>query len=167
MSRQSGPHEVIRLLSIFARRPKITPSRDTRVIAKINTDLFRMAHIAQSLGIPIFAGVPVVTSIADLTLDAPCHWFQLMPEVQDVADTEITMDPDGSLHDAVLSDSLTGPLSADDLVSIVHRATQPMTWDDGIENLRTIRSISNTTPGHTRFPFFSGYKPFHLMLMDT
>ncbi len=167
MSRECGPRESVRLLSIFARRPKVASTRDNRIVMKLNTDLFRVANIASAGGIPVFAGVPLVTSIAELTLDAPCQWFHLAPDLHDVPDMEVTMQSNGALVGAALPDCVTGPLDADAFVRIIHQAAQSMTWDEGIENLRYIRSNSSVQLGHARYRLFGGYRPFHLMFFDS
>lgn len=164
MSRQCGTDERIRLLSVFARRPKITRPADDRIIVKFNGELFDVARFSRSFGIPVLAAVPVVSSILDVTLEAPCQWFHLTPSAQEIHDVELTLTPDGALNDQVIPDAVTGPLNAEELVTIVRETTRPVTWDEGIRNLRKIRSSTNVKRG--TFPFFGGYKPFNIMAME-
>lgn len=162
MSRKCGPRESVRLLSVFARRPKVASSCDDQILMTLNTELFNTATIGSDYGIPVFAGVPLVTSIAELTLDAPCRWFHLASNFCDAPDVVVTMQSNGVLTDAGLPSCITGPLDTDALVRIIREATQLMTWDDGIECLHCIRSDSSV-----RYRFFGGYRPFHVMLFDS
>ena len=164
MSSQCGPHQEIRLLSVFARRPKVTRPGDDRIIMKLNAELFDVARRSHEFGIPVLAAVPVVASIEDVTLGAPCQWYRLSPDSLDVRDLEVTLASDGSSKGAVIPDVVTGPMNADAIVGIVHKATRSVSWDEGVESLRTIRTRTKAERG--TFPYFGGYKPFNIMVMD-
>lgn len=133
---------------------------------KLNAELFDVARFSDVFGIPVLAAVPVVSSILDTTLDAPCQWYRLAPDSQDVSDIELTLASDGVFNNTIVPDIVTGPLKAEDLVAIVHEAARPVTWDVGIQNLREIRSSTKAERGTGKFPYFGGYKPFNIMATE-
>jgi hypothetical protein len=67
----------IRVLNVFARRPKVSVPQQPRIEVKFNSSLFDKAGLAAEVGIPTLAGVPLVSSIMEFNMDARCAWFSL------------------------------------------------------------------------------------------
>ena len=58
----------IRLVAVFARRPKIRRASRDRIVMKVNSQLIEAASVAARSGIPMFAAVPIVPSIYSFIL---------------------------------------------------------------------------------------------------
>lgn len=86
-----------RLLAAFARRPKVLVSGDRVVTVKFGHMLFEVARKARSFGIPVLAGVPLVSALEGLAHTPECWWF-------------LIRDHSGNRDDVVhISSSLSGP----------------------------------------------------------
>jgi len=159
-SRLCDPHETVRLVSVFPRRPKVATPNDQSVLVKFNAELFTWATESYRFGIPTFAGVPLVSSLAHLTLESPLAWFHLAPA--HLGDVELTITLDGRVVQVPSqSDSVEGPINLTDVLNRVGRLSRPCSWEEALEHLNQVRS--NARPARY-FYFIGGYKPFHLLL---
>jgi len=130
---------------------------------KFNNLLFESARLASTFGIPTLAGVPLASSIFDISLDTQCAFFELFDSVDDVLvnlsiSGEILFRPPKSKE----LDLIRNPK---ELVERVFEKCLPYDWKNVTENLRAIRRAGlDTGYGH---PFFGPvYRPFHLLLID-
>jgi len=78
ISGECGPSQTLKIVSVFARRPKIDIPNQPFIEVKFNESLFEIADLASPLGIPTFAGVPLASSMMKVSLDNDCAWFELM-----------------------------------------------------------------------------------------
>jgi len=157
LAQQSLAGQELRIVSVFARRPKISGPCAESMTAKLNRELFHYASEAESLGISTLAGMPLVTSLNQLRLDCPCAWFRLFKSHD--LDTEITMSLRGQTSEIVPS-FVTGPAPLESLAEDAFCAASTVEWGDAIEILRTLRQVTRSGV------FYGGYNPFHLLLMD-
>lgn len=154
----------VRLIAVYPRRPKIEDPGQNHILVKVNAKLFEFARRAASLGIPVFAGVPLASSLTDLTLDLQCTWVRLTPQGTVDRDIEFGLTLEGAkLGKEPLCADLEGPLQPDQLVQAVLTGTQPGPWEQAVENVRELRSSVQSYGLH---PFFGGYKPFYFLLID-
>lgn len=155
----------IRLISVYARRPKVINAGTREVSVKFNAELFDYASLAVPLGIPVFAGLPLASSIIDMTPDVPCVWFDLNPCPNGTSDIEAVISVDHLPGDLIeIAPCVIGPLDADTLISTIVDKSRRMIWGEAINTLRIIRRESGL--GHGYFRWFGGYKPFYLLLCD-
>ena len=63
---ESGIGQGLRIAAIYPRRPKVRHAGDDRVLIKFNHSLFVAAREGEALGLPVLAGVPLVSSLFDL-----------------------------------------------------------------------------------------------------
>ena len=56
----------VRLLTAFARRPKVDKRHPGTIYLKVNKELVEYAHASEPLGLPVIAGIPLVSSVFDL-----------------------------------------------------------------------------------------------------
>lgn len=160
IAQDCSPSQVVSVVNVFARRPKLISVGQEFIEVTFNDSLFESAVFASSLGIPTFAGVPVASSIMDLGLHTVCAWFQLK-ELSAYATVRLLLD--GTVVDRFASeDSLLGPLTEFDLVSKIRNETKSMPWKEAVEHLKAIRRASRKYRFH---PFAGGYHPFHLLLI--
>jgi hypothetical protein len=154
----------VRFVAAFSRRPKITEPNASRIQLKINGALLEAANTASGLGIPVLAGMPLVSTIYDLNLDAACAWFALNATNEEPADVEIVLQADGALVSKSRdTTAVDGPLELDTLPDIVQERSSVMTWQEGIENVRAI--LASMNPERRFFFGSTTYRPFFLMLV--
>lgn len=84
ISRECGPSQVVKVVSVFARRPKVNFAGQSVIEIKFNESILRTTKLSLSFGIPTFAAVPLASSIFDLRLDLDCAWFELRSGDTDV-----------------------------------------------------------------------------------
>lgn len=86
----------------------------------------------------MFAGVPIVTSIMDFTLNSQCAWFAIndVPGDDEYCELSIT----GSvLSKPKHTSSVKGPLQDQEIIESILGLTRVMFWSEALEILRSIR----------------------------
>ena len=158
--------EYIRLIAVYPRRPKVSHPHDSEILIKFNAALFEKAREYEQSGIPVFAGVPRVSSIMDFRLNTPCSWFEILG-AEGPTDIEGTISLESEERWAIPNnDVIRGPLSKEQLVNSVKSRSALMRWDEAIRHIREVRKTKNYTHFFTDLfgGRFGGYKPFYLML---
>jgi len=155
-----GQH--VRLLTVFARRPKVLQPFAQTVLMKVNSTLFDAAGAATDYGSPVLAGIPRSSSLLNFTFDVACSWFRLLPgHCGANADVEISVSVDGSVTTGVVA-PVEGPLDTREILRIARLDATSMSWDKAVEAIIEIRR-SSTTDGYWRFRG-TGYRPFFLLI---
>jgi hypothetical protein len=77
MSKECFVDTPVKLLALYARRPKVIYPGMNRIFVRLNDLLFARAEIFRSKGIFAFAGVPLANNLDSLLLSAPCIYFSL------------------------------------------------------------------------------------------
>jgi hypothetical protein len=155
----------VRILSVFARRPKISASRPKSIFMKINVQLLEYAAKGAVAGIPTLAGIPLTASLQNFGLDCSCCWFRLNGLVGDTGDqiVEIPLDERTVAFRNASNSRLHGPLS-DSQIQAIASSCSASTWKDAVDKVRSLRADTKTTG---RYLYFGGYKPFHLILLPS
>lgn len=157
---QSIADTPIRVVAVYARRPKITAPGADRLVMKINEQLFAAATFAARFGIPLLAGLPLVTQLADLCPEAGCAWFWLTGGTGPGCDVEIVLPVDDP-HATVIEDPhIVGPVLEDSLADRVQYLAGTWHWRDAT---RIMHALRNKGMGH-HGPFGGGYQPFYVVL---
>lgn len=151
----------VRLLTVFARRPKIFHPDDLAVIMKVNRMLFRAADASYEVGSPVFVGIPLASSLLQLTMQAHCLWFRLPLTNGVVGDMEFTIPVDGSLATGSVP-PLEGPLDTLEIFEAA-RAGRAMLWHDVVVAMGNIRDSSSNS-GHWLLGGGGCYRPFFILL---
>ena len=136
ISKRCDPNTPIRLLAMYARRPKIHDPDQDHILVKLNDILFERAYYLKENGIPTIAGVPRVSSIMELHTACPCSWFNLCPDCNFRSDVEFMIDIASNKCDTELPPSIRGPLEDVELLSLFDKATHLPSWQDAIQILR-------------------------------
>jgi len=148
----------VRVITAYARRPKVVNPDDSIVLMKINALLLQAGAAGLDVGIPVLAGVPLASGLLQFNIETPCSWFHINGRVPGDRDVEIRISLSGEAQDSDSSrPGVLGPLTADDLLSIVQSEARAMPWDVAVD------CISSGEGGIGGF-FFSGYRPFYLVL---
>lgn len=153
----------VRLVTVFARRPKVQNSKSTAILMKVNSSLLRAGALGLEFGSPVFAGVPLATGLLQFTMYTPCTWFHLDNPNPSNEDVYVRLDVNGKRCNSS-SDNIglvRGPLTDKELLNAVKNNTRIMTWDVAVQAMRTIRSLGEGE----RF-FLSGYHPFYLVIPE-
>jgi hypothetical protein len=163
LSRQIGPRSKVRIVSIFARRPKLLNPGDPRILVRFNEELFRRARASEPSGIPVYAGVPFVHSYEELGNDPVCLWFRIAATLDlDSTNGQVDLEVDSSGDCETPLPSNLKQLQPGDLSDDVMESTARLDWCDALDTLRSIRrAVHDSGPW-----FFGGYSPFHVLLID-
>jgi hypothetical protein len=160
VSRRCDQSQYLRIVNVFARRPKIEVPGQPRVEVKFNSKLFDTASLSAYFGIPTFAGVPLFSSIMELTLAARCAWF-FLSGTNDV-DVYYHLLLNGTVdNQSKQSPAVEGPLNEEEIIEKVNESCRLMQWDEAIDRLKVIRRASGGSI------YGGGYHPFTLLLFDT
>lgn len=164
ISRACDPYYPVRLVNVFARRPKVDFPGQAYIDVKFNSTLFDVASNSANAGIPMLAGVPLVSSLMDLSLATPCAWFSLLGK--EGSDVCYRLALDGSIDDRSLrSSAVRGPLYENEIIELALESSRKMPWHEAVENLRMIRRGAKRHESYW-FMFGGRYYPFSLMLLD-
>lgn len=162
MASRSVGERRVRVVTAYARRPKVNDPTDTTVLMKVNSLLLRAGAIGAQTGIPVFTGVPLASGLLQYSLNTPCCWFYISNEYPDDRDINISLDLSGERQGGDSSSSgVSGPLQADEVLSIVKQHSRLMCWEEAVDCMRRVRSRGEI--GMRAF-YFSGYRPFYIVL---
>ncbi len=114
----------VRVLAMYARRPKMSSVGDDTISMKINAYLRERVSFLANQGIPAVFGVPLASSLLDFQLSVPCIWFKVHSEGKDSGDIVISMDAStGSTQDNAL-DGSASTIQEDEILCMVRNAAQ-------------------------------------------
>jgi len=160
IARACRPLEKVRIIRVFARRPKINVPNQESIEVKFNQSLFENTDLTTSLGIPTFAGVPLASSILDLSFNTECAWFELKEPEKDIV-YELSLDAK-IIKKSSISSSIEGPIDEIQLIDKIATKSCPMEWHKALDNLRILRRIMRRG-----FWFGAGgYRPFYILFFD-
>lgn len=159
-ARACAPDTRIRIVSIFARRPKTIDSCDDRILVKLNRELFHYSKEASSRGVPTLAGIPLVASLHQLRLECECAWWRLTDHPYD--DLEFVLPLECSISAHADGDHYNCPRQLHTLAKEAVSEAKLFCWDNALETLRELR---RACAGH-HYRYGSRYKPFSLLLFE-
>jgi hypothetical protein len=153
----------LRLVTCFARRPKVERAQAHHLFMKINPELMQYRQVCAPLGIPVLAGLPMVKSLPCLRPNSACNWFNLSEfDCLDQQECYVAILRDGTAARCESNDKLVRPLTTPEIENLVSKSPL-ITWSQAVEHLRYIRrTVSVNTP---HFPFLGGYKPFLFLVL--
>ena len=158
-----GPR-MLRVVTAYARRPKVVDPTDNAILMKVNSLLLQAGAVGLQAGSPVFAGVPLAAGLLQFNIETPCCWFHVQDAAPDDRDVEIQISLSGQRQDkGAGSSGVVGPLAADDILSLIRQHARPMCWHEAVDCMRRVRSSGEI--GMRGF-FFSGYRPFYLILPE-
>jgi hypothetical protein len=160
----------LRLLGAYARRPKVSYAGAKTIYIKFNALLFYHAFQLKQAGIPLLAGVPCVSRLSDLHLNASCAWFHVNPESKEWRDTVAKIDLDEPEH-AMLPDSesmVHGPLRTEDVKQLVLEYSQVLLWPEALDKLHEANRnlLRGPYADIAWYGKYLPYKPFYLAMIE-
>ena len=159
VARQVHEGRHVRILALFARRPKSVTERT--MSGKLNAELFEFAYRAELHGVPTFAGFRVVRDLFELGEDFRTFWFPLTrSQARDVFfKVDLT-----TLDPAPISQSgrRIRTLELDDLGDAVSSA-RVLPWKAAMAAISDVR-VTPRTMGGGAFWGGSPYNPVYVLV---
>ncbi len=166
MGRESFEGKQTKLVAVFPCRPKVSFAGDDHILVKFNSSILRHAFLARSFGIPVFAGVPLVSDLSSFRIDSKCLWFILNGARPGKGDVEIILSDRAELVDHLGPlNNVRGPASAGDILRDIKNVAKEDTWESWLKIIREIRMRQRR---HGRQSFYwlqATYKPFYLVIL--
>jgi hypothetical protein len=126
-------------------------------VMKINAELSRCAAEFRRVGVTVFAGFPLVTSVFDFSDDVEFLWFALRGDgTEEDLEIEIGTFAGGQSNPP----SVKGPLSDQDVCRLVAQESEPMPWVRAIEAINHVR---RQEADNGQWPLGRGYKPVYFL----
>ncbi len=163
ISRECDRGEPIRVVAMYARRPKISDPGQDQILVKFNRELFLHARRLRDVDIPVFAGVPRVSTIMDLCIGAPCSWFEINGDDSAPEGEECTLDVQSGAVTSSSSQRSWVPATEEHIDRIVASSTCQMPWSDAIERIRFSRAPQDSLGWSSRL---GSYKPVYFCVVD-
>jgi hypothetical protein len=157
---ESMGNQTVRVVGAYARRPTVIHPGDDRILVKINDLLFAAAREGAGFGIPVFAGVPLVNTLADFSLGVRCSWFHITSTSHAVTDSEFLLPVSEQPPMLALQEGISGPLTSAQIVEIAESECSELHWMEAAEGMRFVKSPE----GIYARPFGGGYRPFFLVM---
>jgi hypothetical protein len=149
----------VRMLALFARRPKSVTKRT--MSGKLNAELFEFADRAELHGVPTVAGFPVVRDLFELGEDFRIFWFPLgRSQARDVFfEVDVTRPDPAPISQ---SGRPIRTLELDDLGDAVSSA-RVLTWKAAVAAISDARVTPRRTGGGA---FWGGslYNPVYVLV---
>lgn len=161
VGRESGRGRTVRVAAAFARRPKVTHPKSNSILVKVNDIIFSAAHAGSEVGIAVFAGVPLVSDLADFSVGVQCSWFHVISASEWNMDREFRLMLRGELEQPELPEGISGPLSQSALVEIVKSQCEEVDWIRALDGMRYVKSAG----GMQHSIFGGGYRPFFMLMV--
>lgn len=158
LSKESLKNKPIKLVALFARRPKVDFIGSEQIEVKFNRELFDKAEYLIKHGITVFSGVPLVTKLDDVRIGAHCKWFNLQP-TSFGCNEYVIVDQDGK----VLNDETNNisEVTSRNIVDIINYKSAQLTW---IEAVGIIRNMNRNSNKNRKWFFVGGYKPVYFIV---
>lgn len=156
ISRQSFSNASLRILALYARRPKVEYAGCGIIQIKINQLLIERAHYLKSVGIPAIAGFPLADKVEGLLSGVQCKWIDIFSlKAEETFKIELS-------KGRILSSSIS-ELSIGDVGRLIDNSGV-FSWTEAIETIDIMRRTATSEMRY--FPFASGdlYKPVYLLM---
>lgn len=160
LSRHSFHGQKIKVLVLYARRPKVKYIGSGEIEIKLNELLFRRSELYSHSGMPVIAGCPLADKLEELVMGVPCIWLKLMPG----GDTEsMTV----NISEPVIKAEHAVTITPDEILSLI-ATSNDFTWTRAIDVINSVRreTLMNAD-GAFRFGMYGDvYKPVYLLIHD-
>ena len=154
----------VQVLAMFARRPKVTETRDI-ISGKINLELSQFSRAARAVGIPTIAGFPAVDSVFRLYQDPLIFWLPV--EQSEVGDLEFMVDT-SLRHPSpkVGGDLALRTLSLEEVIDEVKANAKAFPWNEAMGNISQLRIEGSRYGNRHMFGRFGSYRPIYFLMSN-
>jgi len=162
LAQECDSGEQITILAMFARRPKMSHAGDQTIQVKINFSLQERTQSLLESGIPVLAGVPLVSSILNFQISSPCVWLRLTPSAGAYEDIYIEIDKrTGNITRSKLGEPFC-ILTPED-IRLLTQQSRSTVLSEAIQNIKGMGRKHNYGIS-SRFLWFGNYKPVYFLL---
>lgn len=156
-ARESLRQNSFKVLALYPRRPKIQCVGAAQVYLKLNQMLFERSSEFEKKGIPVIAGLPLVSDLMECKAGATCLWLLVHP-----GGTEEEMEI--SIHDPVIHSSSASSIAGGDFKAVIAKYCRSIGGEELIGIFRQARFGFNE---YARFSMFNDlYKPTYILIAD-
>lgn len=160
LSRQSFHGKTLKIVVLYARRPKVEYIGSGEIEIKLNELLFRRSDLYSHSGMPVIAGCPLADKLEELVMGVPCIWLKLMLGGNTEVITVNVTDPVIQAENAVI-------ITRDDILRMI-ATSNDFTWARAIDVINSVRRETlMDDDGAFRFGMYGDiYKPVYLLIHD-
>jgi hypothetical protein len=133
MSREAMRKINFKMIAFYPRRPKVSEIHDDEVEVKFNQHLFIRANTLLEAGIPVFAGVPLISNIFEARSNCDCAWFQINQEGQEES---LTLEIKAK---TLISSKSVNQIQLTDFESIIDTQCKLLNGEDIIKIIRSFK----------------------------
>lgn len=153
--------ELVRVLAMFPRRPKLKSPAEKAIWGKINRELFEYSRASFSAGIPAIAGLPLAHSLPELCENRAPMWILLANENPEdvVFEVEAINRKIVSVRPKEQNLEIMGEVN---IPIFVEKNASIMTWSEAIDAINILRREHF----FGRFSFLGGYKPIYFFVFS-
>ncbi len=159
-------NQVVRVLALFPRRPKLVSPESRTIWGKINQELMKFAHASYEAGIPAIVGLPLARSLTELCNSCEPMWIALDSNcLEDSEDILFEVDVLTRKIVSVLPDRRQLNIkSEEEIPTLLTDAASPMAWSESTKLMGSLRTGQYNDNFISRFFFLGGYKPVYLIV---
>lgn len=165
MALESIAGDLFSLIAVFARRPKVVSPDQETILVNFNSSVLRAAYEHRARGIPVFAGVPLLTSLRDFHLDVDCAWFEVFGQEEEDEDLSLELSLAGDLIKPIpVRSPIRGPIVEEEVARVASEQSKMAEWRKWVSHIRDARKALRD-PFRSDFMWFGrAYRPFYLLL---
>jgi hypothetical protein len=139
----------LRVIAMYARRPKIVRHDSSRITIKINQELILKSRILSKHYIPSLAGIPLINTLSDFNTAAEFLWFNVNAFE---GETIIPIPLKNKAENRVF-----GTLNNEELMKFINENTGVIYWEEATAVFAEINRTFNLGK-------YLAYKPIYLLL---
>ncbi len=153
----------VKLVAVFPRRPKVNHPGQDHILVKCISAVLCHAFRARAVGIPVLAGVPLISDLSSFRIDSECRWFIVDGSMSGKRDLEILLSKSGEIVDHKGSlNTVRGPSKTSEIVQEIKKIALENSWGFWLHIIREIRMRLD----EQGYPWSLGsYKPFYLVIL--
>ncbi len=148
----------IRVVALYARRPKLKHVNASIIQIKFNQMLFDRADFFMKNGIQTFIGTPIVNSLFDLSLESYCKWFELKDGGQ-----EESLNIETKNKNSIETENVR-ELTISDIIEKITINCSVRSWDATTEIIKKLKRRHDFERQITFGLFGDLYKPVYFIL---
>jgi len=144
-----------KVIALYARRPKIDLVGAEENLIRINDLLFERAKTFGARGIPVIAGIPLLSDLNSLRLNSKCLWIHL-------ADTGYQQDIKIDIHNPLIENNHFSLINPGEFKPLVNEKCNPIPGEEVIDIMRSAKNGFNSQ--HWSGLFNEQYKPVYILI---
>lgn len=165
LSKEIHKGQILKVLSVFPRRPKIERSDLNQVYGKINDTIIKYSKEAKSLGIPSIFCFPIISSLNDIANEITILSLEVVNH--ELEDIHFVVNKDTrKLKVENRQGNTISSLSDNNILTLVTHA-KDYSWEKAILAIKELRRLNLNNGdryGGFRFYWMNSYKPIYFLI---